>query len=189
VIFPHDHPTRAALFESAAKSEPIMTRIFSLAAILFALTTTTLSAHEYKVGSLQIGHPWARATPKSAPVGGGYLKITNTGDAPDRLVSGSVEVADRFEVHEMSMDNGVMKMRPASGIEIKPGETVELKPGGLHIMFVGLKKQLEQGQRVKGKLVFEKAGSIDVEFAVEGIGAMGGGDKAPAHPGGMQHGH
>lgn len=166
-----------------------MTRIAFFAAALFALTSAPLSAHEYKVGDLQIGHPWARATPKGAPVGGGYLKITNTGNTPDRLVSGSVDFADRFEVHEMSMDNGVMKMRPATGIEIKPGETVELKPGGLHVMFVGLKKQLEQGQRVKGTLVFEKAGKVDVEFAVDSIGATGPGEKTPAHQGGMQHSH
>jgi copper(I)-binding protein len=82
-------------------------------------------AHDFTVGALKIEHPWARATPKGAQVAGGYLKITNTGKEPDRLVGGSVAFAGRFEIHEMAMDGGVMKMRALpKGIEIKPGETI-----------------------------------------------------------------
>ena len=82
----------------------------------------------------------------------------------------------------MKMDDGVMIMRPmADGIEIPAGETVELKPGGLHIMFMALKEQLVEGETRKAKLVFEKAGEIEVEFSVEKIGA-----KQPA---GMGHDH
>ena len=78
-------------------------------------------AEDITAGSLKISAPWARATPKGASVGGGYMKIINTGDAPDRLVGGASDVSDRFEIHEMSMDNGVMKMRMlAKGLEIKP---------------------------------------------------------------------
>ena len=63
------------------------------------------------------------------------MKITNTGTTPDRLVGGATEVAKRFEIHEMSMDGGVMKMRElANGLEIPPGATVELKPGSYHLM-------------------------------------------------------
>src|SRR5262245_25134586 len=97
--------------------------IIGLAAL--AALAAPASAHDYKLGSLHIVHPWARATPKGATVGGGYMKITNNGSAPDRLISGSTPVAERFEVHEMSMDNGVMRMRMLKdGLEIKPGETV-----------------------------------------------------------------
>ncbi len=130
-------------------------------------------AHEYTVGSIKIGHPWARATPKGASVAGGYLKITNTGKEPDRLIGGSVAFAGRFEVHEMSHEGGVMKMRHLpKGLEIKPGETVELKPGSYHLMFMDLKQPLvkDQTPRPKGTLVFEKAGSVEVEYAVEAIG-------------------
>ncbi|MSP46937.1 MAG: copper chaperone PCu(A)C [Xanthobacteraceae bacterium] len=149
-----------------------------LLAAVFALATVSASAHEYKAGSLEIIHPWARATPKGATVAGGYLKIVNTGDAADRLVGGSTPAAGKFEIHEMSMDGGVMKMRPLpKGLEIKPGQTVELKPGSYHLMFVGLKEPFEQGKRVKGTLQFEKAGTVEVEYAVE---AMGG---APEHKG------
>jgi len=140
---------------------------------LFGALAATAGAEDIKVGDLQISTAWARATPKGAAIGGGYLKITNTGNSPDRLIGGASPVSDKFELHEMSMDNGVMKMRPvAGGIEIKPGETVELKPGGFHIMLVGLKLQLAQGQHFKATLMFEKAGKVDVDFAIAGIGAM-----------------
>jgi copper(I)-binding protein len=141
-----------------------------LAAIL-AFAATAASAHEYKAGSLQIQHPWSRATPKGATVAGGYMKIVNTGSTPDRLVGGSTEAAPKFEIHEMSMQGGVMKMRMLpKGLEIKPGQTVELKPGGYHLMFVGISAPLQQGKPVKGTLEFEKAGKIEVEYAVEAIG-------------------
>jgi hypothetical protein len=85
------------------------------------------------------------------------------------------------------MDNGIMKMRPlAQGLEIKPGQTVEFKPSGYHIMFVGLKQQLEKGQHVKATLVFEKAGKVDVDFAVEGVGAQTGGAMPGMSGGGTQ---
>ena len=127
-----------------------MTRRMLIAAAVLSLWLA-VPAQAQDAGALKISAPWARATPKGASVGGGYMKITNTGSAPDRLVGGSTDVAGRFEIHEMSMDNGVMKMRPlASGIEIKPGQTVEFKPGGYHVMFVGLKKPLAQGEPVKG---------------------------------------
>jgi len=158
-----------------------MTRIaFIVAAVLAVGVVLPAHAEDVTAGSLKISAPWTRATPKGASVGGGYLKIANTGTTPDRLTGGSTDVAGRFEVHEMSMDNGVMKMRPvAGGIEIKPGQTVELKPGGYHVMFVGLKQQLTQGEGVKATLVFEKAGKVDVTFAVEGIGAQTGGGAMP----------
>ena len=129
-------------------------------------------AYDYKVGALEIEHPWSRAVPKGATVAAGYVTIRNTGTEPDRLVSGSTPVAGKFVVHQMSMDKGVMKMRPVTdGLEIKPGETVELKPQSSHIMMMGLKQPIEKGKPFKGSLVFEKAGAVDVDFAVEGVGA------------------
>jgi periplasmic copper chaperone A len=152
---------------------------FIVAAVLAAWAVMPAQAEDVTVGSLKISAPWARATPKGASVGGGYLKITNTGTAPDRLVGGSTDISGRFEIHEMKMEGGVMKMRPvANGIEIKPGLTVELKPSGYHIMFVGLKKQLMQGDHFKATLMFAKAGKVDLDFTVEGIGAQTGGGHA-----------
>jgi hypothetical protein len=129
-------------------------------------------AHDYTAGSLKIGHPWARATPKGAPVGGGYLSVTNSGTEPDRLVGGSTPISRKFEVHQMSMDHGVMKMRPlGNGLEIPPGKTITLSPGGLHVMFVDLNQPLKQGDKIPATLEFAKAGKVQVEFAVEGMGA------------------
>jgi hypothetical protein len=147
-------------------------------ALLLAMLATDASAEDYKIGNLQISQPWTRATPKGAAVAGGYLKITNTGTTPDRLLGGSTDVAKRFEIHEMSMDKGVMKMRELKdGLDIPPGATVELKPSSYHIMMQELARPLAKGQRVKASLTFEKAGKGEVEFAVEAIGASAGGGE------------
>jgi hypothetical protein len=154
-----------------------------LLAAAVALIVNSASAHDYKAGSIEIKHPWARATPKGSEVAGGYMTLINTGSESDRLIGGSNAVARKFEIHEMSMDGGVMKMRPLpKGLEIKPGQTVELKPGSYHVMFVGLKQPFEQGKRVKGTLQFEKAGTVEVEYAVEAIGGTPGGGH-DAHKG------
>ena len=132
-----------------------------------------------KVGDLVVAAPWTRATPGGAKVAGGYLKVTNNGKSPDRLVKATASIADRMEIHEMSMVDGVMKMRPlVNGLTIKPGETVELKPGGFHLMFMDIKQPLKQGDVVKATLTFEKAGTLDVTFNVNAVGATG---QQPAH--------
>jgi len=166
-----------------------MTRIaFMIAVLVVACAAMPAQAEDFTIGGLKISSPWARATPKGAAVGGGYMAITNSGNAPDRLIGGSTDIARSFEVHEMTMDGGVMKMRPvAGGIEIKPGQTVTLAPNGYHVMFIGLKEPLKQGSHFKATLEFAKAGKVDVDFVVEGIGAMApGSDHAMPGMGGMQ---
>jgi len=156
--------------------QSIRALIVSAACLFAGFGASPAFAHDYTVGSLKIEHPWTRATPKGAPVAGGYLKITNNGTAPDKLVGGTFVNAGRFEVHEMKTENGVMTMRPLkAGLEIKPGQTVELKPGSFHLMFMDLKTPVEQGKRVKGTLVFEKAGTVEVEYTVEAMGSSPGG--------------
>jgi hypothetical protein len=140
------------------------------------------AADTTKIGDLVISTPWTRATPGGAKIGGGYLKITNTGKSSDRLTGISAGFAGHVEIHEMSMDGGVMKMRPLSaGLEIKPGETVELKPGGYHAMFMDLKQPLKEGDTVKATLTFEKAGPVDVSFSVNAVGAGAGGGEHKHH--------
>jgi periplasmic copper chaperone A len=147
-------------------------KISILSACLLALATTVATAQEFKAGSIEIDNPWSRATPKGAKVAAGYLVIKNNGTDPDRLVGGTSPAAGKVEVHEMSMDKGVMKMRPVSGgLEIKPGETVELKPNSFHLMLTGLKQQIENGKPFKASLNFEKAGPVEVEFNVVAPGA------------------
>ena len=124
-----------------------------------------------RAGTLTIEQPWSRATPGGARVGGGYVRITNNGPSPDRLIGGSFPLAGRVEVHEMRMDGDVMRMKPVEGgLEIKPGATVELRPGAHHLMFMDLKEPLREGRTIKGTLVFEKAGAVEVEYTVRPIG-------------------
>ena len=128
-------------------------------------------AATFKLGAIVVEQPWLRATPKGAAVAGGYMKITNTGKTPETLIGGTLDGTRRFEVHEMTMQGDVMQMRLLpDGLTIKPGETVELKPGGFHIMGLGLDGAFVQGQKVKGTLRFQNAGSLDVEYAVQSIG-------------------
>jgi len=139
---------------------------------LSALPAAIAGAQEYKSGSIEIDQPWSTATPRGASVAAGYMTIKNSGTEPDRLTGASTAVAGKVEVHEMTMDNGVMRMRPlASGLEIKPGQTVELKPNSFHLMIENLKEPIQQGKPFKATLMFAKAGPVDVEFAVGPLGA------------------
>lgn len=152
---------------------------------LFALFAAPANAQEVKAGDLVITQPWSRATPGGAKVAGGYLTIENKGSAPDRLVGGSADIAGKFEVHEMAMNNGVMTMRPLDkGLVIEPGKTVKLAPGGYHMMLMDLKGPLKQGDKVPLTLQFEKAGKVTVSLDVQGVGA-----QAPAGGGHSGHDH
>ena len=114
------------------------------------------------------------------------MTITNKGAEADRLVAIAMPVAAKSEVHQMVMDKGVMSMRPVpGGLEIKPGQTVVLNPESFHLMLMGLKQPLTQGERVKATLDFAKAGKLEVQFVVEFDGGAGPGrpvDPAPCRP-------
>jgi hypothetical protein len=159
--------------------------IWLLAGIL-SLWGGAVAAETYTAGSIEIVNPWARATPKGAPVAGAYMTITNKGPEADRLIGVSSPLASQTEVHHMAMDKGVMSMRRVSGgLEIKPGQTVVFNPESFHLMLTGLKQPLAKGERLKATLDFAKAGKLDVEFVVESMGAQGPSGAAPA---GMDHG-
>ncbi len=141
----------------------------------------TASAADYRVGSLRIENPWAIATPKGAKVGAGYVKVTNEGTQADRLIGITSPAARKVAIHDMVKEGDVVKMRLLDkGLEIKPGETVALVPGGKHIMFEELVAGLVAGTPVQGTLQFEKAGSADVDFAVQPLGTKAA-PTAPAH--------
>jgi len=150
-----------------------------LAAWLLAFfSPSAVRAAEVKAGDLVISQAWTRATPGGAKTGGGYLTIENKGNAPDKLIGASADAAGKIEVHEMSMNNGVMRMRPVEGgLTIDPGKTVKLAPSGLHLMMMDLKTPLKQGDKLPLTLQFEKAGKVAVTLDVQGIGAQapGGG--------------
>ena len=151
------------------------------AGLALSMACLAAAAHEFKLGPINIGHPYARATVSGQTTGGGFLKLEN-GGADDKLLSASADVAKSVELHSMAMEGDVMRMRQLDGIALPAGKTVELKPGGLHIMFVGLKAPLKVGDTFPLKLKFEQAGEVEVMVNVE---APGAGAAAPAH----QHKH
>ncbi|MCS3742961.1 copper chaperone PCu(A)C [Rhizobium sp. BK661] len=141
--------------------------------LVAALFATAVAAQSVKAGDIEIGHPHARAMVPGARVGGGYLVLTNTGSTDDRLISITTERAATAEVHQMSIANGVMTMRPVvDGLTIPAGKTVELKPGAYHVMFMDVAKPFKEGETIKATLTFEKAGSVDVEFTVGNAGGV-----------------
>lgn len=151
----------------------MITRVLAYA-ILTALLAAPARAEEVKVGDLVITQAWSRATPGGAKVASGYLTIENRGSAPDRLIGSFGDVADKVELHEMTMDHGVMTMRPLDkGLTVEPGKTVKLAPGGYHLMLVDIRKPLKRGDKVPVTLEFEKAGKVTVSLNVEEVGAKG----------------
>jgi copper(I)-binding protein len=157
--------------------EKIMARFLSIVfAALLSLAALPALAQEFKGGDITIDKAWSRATPKGAAVGAGYLVIHNHGATADKLTGGSADFAVGVSVHEMSKDNGIMRMRElTAGLEIPANGEIVFSPGAYHIMFTGLKQPLEKGQNVKASLTFEHAGTIVVEFAVGSVGAAGPG--------------
>jgi periplasmic copper chaperone A len=155
-------------------------RFIALAAAL-SLAASAALAQEFKAGDISIDHAWARATPKGAAVGAGYLVIHNHGAAADKLTGGSADFAGGVAVHEMTMVNGVSRMREMKGgLNVPANGEVALAPNGYHLMFTGLKQPLKKGETVKVTLNFEHAGQIAVELPVAGVGA--------ASPGGAMKG-
>lgn len=152
-----------------------LSRRLLLAAAL-TVVAAQASAHDFKAGALEIKHPWSRATVPAAKVGGGYFSVVNSGDTADRLVSATAEIAEKTEIHQMEMKDGVMSMREVpGGLEVPAKGELVLQPGGqgagYHLMFMGLKRPLLKGEKFAGSVTFEKAGTVPVEFAVEAVGS------------------
>ena len=151
-----------------------MLRLLRAALAAAILVVTPAFAHNGVVhlGDINISLPFTRATLPNAPVAGGFLTIENTGTEPDRLVSATSDIAGEAQIHEMAMQGDVMKMRQlADGLEIPAGETVVLAPSGFHIMFMGLKQALVEGETITVTLTFEKAGTVDVVLPIEAAAA------------------
>jgi periplasmic copper chaperone A len=139
---------------------------------IVALLPMLVVAHSYTAGALKIGHPWSRATPPGAQVAVGFLTIANTGQTDDRLLRLDSPVAERVEIHQMTMAAGMMRMRRLDdGLALAAGKTVTLAPGGYHLMFIRPSRAFVAGDRIKATLVFRDAGKVAVEFAVGDAGA------------------
>ena len=122
--------------------------------------------------SIIVEQPWSRATPSGAKTGAVYMTIDNKSGTADRLTGASSNVADKLQIHEMKVENGVMQMREiAGGLPIPANGSVMLKPGSYHVMLIGLKKPLAAGDNFSLTLTFEKAGNISVTVPVHTMGA------------------
>lgn len=149
-----------------------MKRVFSTALVAVTLISTAVFAHSYNLGDLKVDHPWARASAtKQAKAGGAFMTIHNMGDADDKLVAASSDVAKRVEIHTHTMDaNGVMKMGEVDFVPVPAEGMVQLKPGSYHVMFMGLKEPFVEGETFDLKLNFEKAGETTVSVKIKGVG-------------------
>lgn len=173
----------------AGVGKEVLMRKF-IAASLFAMLAAylfgaPLHAEEVRVGDLVISQAWSRATPNGAKIGAGYLTIENKGTTADKLIGATADISGHIEVHVMSMNNGVMKMRPVEGgLAINSGKTVKLSPNGYHLMIMDLKSPLKRGEKLPVTLEFEKAGKVAVTLDVQSVGAQGpgGGDGMKMAP-------
>ena len=150
-----------------------MFRLFlALAIAMLFLLSGAAAAEDVKAGPISVKDAWSRATPEGTDVGVGYLTITNDGDAPDRLVSAEAAFAGQAEIHQMAMNNGVMHMRPVpEGVTVPSKGKLVFSPDSYHLMFMGLKGPLKEGDTVAGSLTFKHAGKVEVTFHVESMGA------------------
>lgn len=148
-----------------------MLRILRLILPVMLIAPLVVACGEEGTSDISVSDAWARAS--VTETGAAYVTIENKGNADDALVEAASPAAERVEVHDMTMEGMVMKMRKLDGLPVKAGETVTLAPGGKHIMLIGLKNTLEEGESVPLTLVFEKAGKIEVEAPVRAAGGMG----------------
>ncbi len=151
-------------------------------ALLFTLGTIHAASHGTKADNLEITGAWARATPPRAKNGGAFLTVTNHGMVADKLVAASTEMAKKTELHNHINDNGIMRMRHVPHVEVPAHGQAVLKPGSYHVMMMGLKGPLREGEMLMVKLTFKKAGTVMVHMPIMKGTAMPKGVK-------MQHKH
>ena len=128
-------------------------------------------AQSYTFDNLRIDHPYARPTPPGARTGGAYLAIENRGGEADRLLRVTTTAAGSAEIHSMTMDGNVMRMRAIAALDIPPRATTSLKPGGYHLMLLDLKRPLMSGDTISLTLTFERKGVVEVPVRVEAAGS------------------
>ncbi|MGF1473967.1 MAG: copper chaperone PCu(A)C [Geminicoccaceae bacterium] len=159
----------------------------ALVGALTALTLIPPSSQAGEAGDLTIQDPWARETTANAQAGGAYFTIENSGSDPDRLTGAEAGIAERVELHTHEITDGVARMVSIDVIDVPGGDQVELAPGGLHIMLIGLNDPLVEGETFPLSLVFERAGTVEIEVAVKDIGHQGSGGHGSGHQ--MGHGN
>ena len=142
----------------------------AVGAALFALFAHVgAQAHGSTAGDVSIGHPYATPSLPGAKNGAAYIAtLENTGKQPDRLLRVSSPVAGHGEVHTMTMDGGVMRMREVEAIPLAPGESIKMRPGqGYHFMLMDLKQPLKEGDTFPMTMEFERGGKVEVKVVVQ----------------------
>jgi copper(I)-binding protein len=173
-------PAFALLLPSSVERFHMKARSLFVAAAM--LLSTGAMAHEYRVGDIYIGHPYARASVPGQTSGGAYLSLENKSAVNDVLVSVETPAAASVEIHTMSLENNVMRMREVAGIDLQPGAKITMTPGnGYHLMLLGLKTPLKAGDRVPLTLRFKKAGKVETMILVEDGNAAAPVPSIPMH--------
>lgn len=148
------------------------------------LVCTLVQAHDYRVGDVRIGHPYATPNVPGSTIGAAYIAtLENTGSKPDRLLRVSTAVAGRVELHNMNVDaGGVMRMRMVDDIAVAPNSPIEMRPGqGLHFMLMELKQPLKEGDTFPMTMEFERGGKVEVKVVVQVPKARAGDAAAHKH--------
>lgn len=162
-----------------------MPRLFSYGWVATLAISASALAHDYQAGDIRIDHPYARPTVAAQTTGAAYLSLENHGKIADQLVSVGSPASRSAEIHTMTMQGNVMKMREAGSIVIKPQEKIVMAPGhGYHIMLIGLKQALKPGDTFPLTLNFKHAGKVEAQIVVE---EKPMGSHAPHH--GPTHSH
>lgn len=151
-----------------------------------ALTLVLAFISHSHAAEVMVHNAWARPTVEGQQGGGGFMTLMNHGKSDDKLISATSPLAARVELHTMSMEGEVMRMRQVPSIELKAGQSLELKPGGMHVMFMDLKQPLVTGTKAPVTLQFEKAGKVTVEFMIQPrpageVGKTGDASKTMEH--------
>jgi copper(I)-binding protein len=155
----------------AIRRRPVRFLAFLAMAVAAAIAPPAAS-HEYRLGAIEIVHPWARASGDGAENGAAYVELINRGGAPDRLIGASTPMSAGVELHRHASSNGIMHMEPVPAIGLPPGDHVVLQPGGLHVMLTGLAGPLVEGRSFPLTLAFEEAGSVEVSVTIAPAATM-----------------
>ncbi len=144
-------------------------------ALLFALIALVppAAAEDFAVKDLRVLHPVARPTPPGARTGAVYFEVRNDGRSADRLLRVASPVGAAAELHTMSHEGTMMKMRAVASLDIPAGGALTLAPGGNHVMLLDIRQPLRAGETVPLMLTFERAGTVEITARVEPIKEAG----------------